>query len=131
MRLYLDTSALVKLIHAEPETAALRRFLRRHREDGRVCGSLSRTELIRVARRGGTKAVGEAQRLLHGLDQVRLEPPVLDDAAALMPPELRSLDAIHLACARQLGRDLRALVTYDRRMARAAVDLGMRVEAPG
>jgi len=130
VRVYFDTSALVKLIHTEPETAALRRFLRRHRDDGRVCSALSRTELVRAAQRGGARAVGQARLLLQGLDQVRLDSRILDDAAVLAPADLRSLDAIHLACARVIGTELRAVVTYDARMSRAAQSLGLPVVSP-
>jgi uncharacterized protein len=131
VRLYLDTSALVKLVQAEPESAALRRFLRRHREDSRVSSALSRTELIRTVLGGGADAVEHARQLLRGLDQIRVDARVLDDAATLVTPSrLRSLDAIHLASARRIGGDLRAVVTYDLRQAAAATDLGMTVAAP-
>jgi hypothetical protein len=43
---------------------------------------------------------------------------------------LRSLDAIHLATARLLGAELTALLTYDDRLAKAAVDAGIPVFAP-
>jgi uncharacterized protein len=131
VRLYLDTSALVKLVQAEPESAALRRFLRRHREDSRVSSALSRTELIRTVLGGGADTVEHARQLLRGLDQIRVDARVLDDAATLVTPSrLRSLDAIHLASARRIGGDLRAVVTYDLRQAAAATDLGMTVAAP-
>lgn len=131
MRVYLDTSALVKLVQVEPESAALRRYLRRHRGDGHVGSALSRVELLRACQPGGEQALAAARRLLQGLDQVRLEARVLDDAATLITPSrLRSLDAIHLACARQVGAALRAVVTYDDRMAQAATALSLSVVAP-
>jgi hypothetical protein len=43
---------------------------------------------------------------------------------------VRSLDAIHLASAQLLGAELRALLTYDARMAHVATTLGMVVQAP-
>jgi predicted nucleic acid-binding protein len=60
---------------------------------------------------------------------IRLDDELLDKAADLTPP-LRSLDAIHLAAARELGTDLAAVVTYDERMTRAARELGLEVVAP-
>jgi predicted nucleic acid-binding protein len=54
---------------------------------------------------------------------------VLDTAATLPPPELRALDAIHLAAA-LTAPDLRALVTYDGRLADAAADAGVVVVSP-
>jgi len=55
---------------------------------------------------------------------------VLNAAGALLPEEMRSLDAIHLATAQQLGADLARIVTYDERMATAAKELGFAVSAP-
>lgn len=131
MRLYLDTSALVKLVQVEPESAALRGFLRRHRADGWVGSALSRTELVRAVLAGGSDAVDQARRVLNGLDQIRVDVRVLDDAATLVTPAVvRSLDAIHLASARRLGAELRAVVTYDERMAGAARGLNLTVASP-
>ena len=80
---------------------------------------------------GGDRAVQHTRRLLARLDQIILTTELLDSAAALAPSrELRSLDAIHLATARLVGEELRAVVTYDQRMADAAVDLGLAVEMP-
>lgn len=132
MRLYLDTSALVNLVQRESESDALQRFLRRHRDDGRVGSALSRTELVRAVLPGGDEAIHRARQLLARLDQIRVDVRVLDDAATLTTASrLRTLDAIHLASARRLGSDLRAVVTYDARMSRAAQELGLATTAPG
>ncbi|MGH7610958.1 MAG: type II toxin-antitoxin system VapC family toxin [Candidatus Dormibacteria bacterium] len=132
MRLYLDSSAVVKLVQRESESAALRRFLRRHRADQLVTSALARVEVVRVVLAGGPAALAQARRQLSRLDQVLLSTEVLDRAATLAPNlQLRSLDAIHLAAAQVVGADLRAVVTYDRRMADAAQDLGLAVEWPG
>ena len=131
MRLYLDSSALVKLVQRETESNALRRFLRRHRADQFVTSALARVEVVRAVLMGGPRALAQARRQLSRLDQILLSPEVLDRAATLAPQiQLRSLDAIHLAAAQVVGADLRAVVTYDRRMADAAHDLGLTVEAP-
>lgn len=132
MKLYLDSSALVKLVQQETESAALRRYLRRHRDDGRVTSALARVEVVRAVSGGGARAIGHARRTLTRVDQVHLDRPLLDDAATLAPSCVpRSLDAIHLASARLLGSDLRAVVTYDERMVAIASGLGMPVERPG
>lgn len=132
MKLYLDSSALVKLVKREAETAALRRYLRRHRADTRVTSALARVEVVRAVSTGGPTAVAHARRQLTGLDQINIDAELLDDAADLTPGSLlRSLDAIHLASARAVGTDLRAVVTYDVRMAEAAKALGLAVAAPG
>jgi uncharacterized protein len=125
---YLDSSAIVKLAVRENESVALRRYLRRRRP--LVSSSLARTEVMRALLPGGDGAVAAGRKVLTGLDLVRISTGVLDDAAVLLPADLRSLDAIHLATARRLGRDLGAIITYDERMAEAAMQLGHRVAAP-
>ena len=132
MKLYLDSSALVKLVHQEAESAALRRYLRRHRGEGRVTSALSRVEVVRAVAGGGARAIGHARRMLGRVDQIHLDRSLLDQAATLASPTvLRSLDAIHLASASLLGSDLLAVVTYDQRMVAAASGLSMPVERPG
>ncbi|HEY1651091.1 MAG TPA: type II toxin-antitoxin system VapC family toxin [Acidimicrobiales bacterium] len=132
MRLYLDSTALVKLVQRERESDALRRFLRRHRADQLVTSALARVEVCRAVLVGGPAALAQARRQLSRLDQIILSTEVLDRAATLAPGlALRSLDAIHLAAAQVVGVDLRAVVTYDGRMADAAQELGFAVERPG
>jgi predicted nucleic acid-binding protein len=130
MQIYLDTSALVKLVVKEPESRALAAYLGEHRADIRFTAALSRTELVRaVARQWSTDSVAHARRVLGRLDLVPMTNRLLDAAATLMPPELRSLDAIHLAAA-LTAPDLRSLVTYDDRLAQAVTDTGIAVVAP-
>jgi uncharacterized protein len=125
---YLDSSAIVKLAVREDESVALRRYLRRRRP--LVSSSLARTEVIRALLPAGEDAVAAGRKVLTRLDLIRISSGVLDEAAALLPVDLRSLDAIHLATARRLGRDLGVILTYDERMAEAAAHLGHRVVAP-
>jgi uncharacterized protein len=132
VKLYLDSSALVKLVQRESESTALRRYLRRHQDDGRVTSALARVEVVRAVSGGGARAIGHARRMLTRVDQIHLDRTLLDEAATLAPSSvLRSLDAIHLASARLLGSDLRSVVTYDERMGAIASGLGMPVERPG
>ncbi len=130
MILYLDSSALVKLIQSEGDSAALRRYLRRHAQDTRVSSALARVEVVRAVLEGGATAISAARRLLDRLTIVELQRPVLEEAATLAGSRLRSLDAIHLASAKATGAELRAMVTYDTRMAAAAAALGLMVAAP-
>ena len=126
---YLDSSAIVKLAVREAESAALRRHLRRRQP--LVSSALARTEVLRALLPGGEAAVASGRRALALLDLVRINDRVLHLAGALLPAELRSLDAVHLATAEQLGDDLGELITYDERMAAAARMMGHRVSAPG
>lgn len=125
---YLDSSAIVKLAVAEPESAALRRHLRRRRP--LVSSALARTEVLRALLPAGAMAIASGRSALADIDLARVNDRVLNAAGALLPDELRSLDAIHLATALQLGDDVRQLVTYDERMAEAARTLGLRTASP-
>jgi len=125
---YLDSSALVKLVIAESESTPLRRYLRRRPE--RVSCALARVEVIRAVRLHGSAAVTRARQVLRRIDTLYLDDELLDDAATLDAGILRSLDAIHLAAALALGDELVAVVTYDERMRAAAERLGIPVDAP-
>ncbi|MGH7861979.1 MAG: type II toxin-antitoxin system VapC family toxin, partial [Candidatus Dormibacteraceae bacterium] len=67
---------------------------------------------------------------LSRLELIRVSDRILFEAGSLLPAELRSLEAIHLATMRQLGASLRRLLTYDSRMAAAATELGIATIAP-
>jgi predicted nucleic acid-binding protein len=125
---YLDSSALVKLVVRERESRALRRYLRQYGR--RVSCALARVEVARAVRPQGAAAVARAAGLLQRLDLIALDDPLLDAAAALEGTSLRSLDAIHLAAASLIGGELESVVTYDVRMGAAATGLGFRVASP-
>ena len=121
----------MKLVQKEQESEALRRYLRTHEADGRVTSALARVEVVRAVQVAGAPAVARARRQLARLHQVTLDAALLDEAAAIAPAtSLRSLDAVHLASALLIGADLRSVVTYDHRMAEAAVLVGLPVDAP-
>lgn len=126
--IYLDSSAIVKLAVRERNSDALRRYLRRRRP--LVCSALARTEVLRALLPSGEAAIEAGRRALSRLDLVRINDRVLSRAGGLLPLELRSLDAIHLATAAQLGTDLGEIVTYDVRMAAAARFQGFKVSSP-
>ncbi len=128
MATYLDSSAIVKLAVREPESAALRRYLQSKRP--LVSSALARTEVLRALLPAGAEAVARGRSVLQRLDLVRVNDRILSAAGILNPLDLRSLDAIHLATALQLGHELRALVTYDERMATAAKEMGYRIVQP-
>lgn len=124
---YLDSSAAVKLVAAEPESGALRAWLR-----GRVLisSALLRVEVIRSVRPDGSEALERAARLMRRFEFVRIGRLVLGRAASLEPLQLRTLDAIHLATAELMTRSRYTVVSYDERMVRAADQLGLRVASP-
>jgi len=126
--IYVDSSAIVKLAVREPESAALRLYLRRRRP--LVSSALSRAEVLRALLPAGEEAVARGRSVLRRFDLVRLNDRVLNSAGLLLPTGLRTLDAIHLATARQLGDEVRTLVTYDGRMAEAARQLDYRIVSP-
>ena len=127
---YLDSSAFVKLFLPEPDSAALTRYLASR--PLRVSALLLRTETLRAAVRAtlSPQRMLLVRRLLDGLVFIGADVTLSDEAGIMHPPELRSLDAIHLASARTLGRKLEALVTYDQRLAGAAAWYGMTVVSP-
>lgn len=142
--IYLDSCALVKLIVSESETAALNAFLGGRRSE-MVSGQLALTEVIRVVRRSCyddqrrlrlskdvlDERLAAASRLLDGLDLVVVDRRMFLAAAAFDDdPHVGSLDAIHLACAQEIGPELAAFVTYDKRLAKAAQDLGLPLIQP-
>ena len=127
---YLDTSALVKLVVAEPESTALLTWAS-EAERTPVSSDLARTELLRATRAAAPAATTQARDVLATVTLVSPSRATFDAAGLLEPPTLRSLDALHLATAMELGDDLEAVVTYDRRMADACTSLGLTVLAPG
>lgn len=125
---YVDSSAIVKLAVAEPESKALRRYL--SRRPPLVSSALARTEVTRALMPSGAEAVARGERVLRRVQLLRVNDRVLREAGRMAPQELRSLDAIHLASARELGPSVQQIVTYDERMADAARTLGWPVASP-
>jgi len=127
---YLDASALVKLVVREPESVALMEFLREHPD--RVSSALALAEVPRALRRArfGAAERRRAREVLARVALVDIDRRALAAAAAIEPPTVRTLDAIHLATALALHEDLAALVTYDRRLAVAAERADLPVQAP-
>jgi uncharacterized protein len=126
---YLDTSALVKLVVAEDETAALRRWLV-EAERSPVSCDLARTELMRAVRRVAPDRVVQARAVLDSITLIEVGTQNFEQAGRLDPALLRTLDAVHLAVALALGDDLDGIVTYDERLAEAARLNGVPTAAP-
>ena len=130
MSIYFDTSALAKLVLIEDESAALRAWISARPGTPRLTNSIGVVELQRLAARISQPAVTAAGQLLTRIDQLELTPLALARAATLPPPEVRTLDALHIASAAELG-DLEAIVSYDHRMIKASRGYGLPVESPG
>ncbi len=129
MTVYLDASALVKLIAPEVESAAMAAFVTEHRSQSTSVVGL--VEVRRAAVRRSGVADARVQDVLGRVVGIAFQPEIATAAATIEPATLRTLDAIHLASASALGSGLEAFVTYDRRLAEAARALGMPVASPG
>lgn len=126
---YLDTSALVKLVIEEAESASLVAWLTSADREP-VTSDLARTELARAVRRWAPDQAVAATQVLEAVSVIALATSTFDAAGRLDPVEPRSLDALHLAAALELGDDLEAFVTYDDRQAAAARAYGIEVVDP-
>jgi hypothetical protein len=126
---YFDTSAAAKLVISERGSTALRRWVS-VRDDLMFSSDLLRTELLRATRRVAPEQMVQARAVLESLILLILSTEVCERAALLEPEGLRSLDALHLAAALEVGDDLQGLLTYDRQLAEGAAALGIEVISP-
>ena len=132
--IYLDTSALTKLLVAEAETPALRAWLTEQQDAGEFAASswLGRVELMRVVARVSDPAlISQARYLTDGLDIIPLTESIISVAEVIGPASLRSLDAIHLAAAASIESVLTAFVTYNHRLRDGCRAVGLPVVSPG
>jgi uncharacterized protein len=129
--IYLDSSALLKLLHEEPESAALADWLEARAGIPVTSSELAKAEVTRACRRIDPAVLPEATALLAGLDLIPLSGAVIDHAADVGETTLRSLDAIHLSSALSIRSELSSFVAYDRRLAEAASAAGLELLAPG
>ena len=125
---FLDASAFIKLLVAEPESEELMRLAA---GSSLTSSDLLRTEARRAVARQPENVKRSCDELLAGVQKIRLTPALLDRAGRIPGPGLRSLDAIYVACAEQLGEDLAGFVSYDSRQLAAAGRLGLRTASPG
>jgi len=129
--IYLDPSALLKLLHEEPESAALSNWLSAHAASPMVSSELAKVEVLRACRRVNPDALPAARTLLAQLDLIPLTSDLIDDAADIGEVTLRSLDAIHLASALSIRSDMASFIAYDVRLGDAAVAVGLELLRPG
>ena len=130
--LYLDTSALVKLIRREPETDALADWLDEQQPVPWVSSALVEVELPRALRRTDGSLVTEVPAMMARIARYEIDDVVRAAAAAFPDPHLRSLDAIHLATATAIfARQITAFVCYDQTLRGMAATAGLPTESPG
>jgi predicted nucleic acid-binding protein len=129
MAFYVDSSAILKLAFTEPESVQLREWLTQD-QPVLVGSDLVRTETIRAVRRTFPEQLNRALTTLGLLNLLRVTPTAFRRASDLGPESLRSLDALHLASALELGEDLEGMITYDSRLTVACARHGVRVVAP-
>jgi predicted nucleic acid-binding protein len=128
--IYLDTSAAAKLVHPEAESQALAVFLAARLTTPLVSSALLYPELVRAVSRHRPGLVGRAALLLQRIMTVPLGTDVVRSAATIGTPQLRTLDALHLATAAIIASQLHAFITYDKRLAEAAAGIGLEVATP-
>lgn len=130
--IYIDSSALLKLIFDEAESSALAGWLGPLESTGPpVSSELARIEVLRGCRRIDPRTLPAARALLAGLDLIPISADIVDHASEIGDGLLRSLDAIHLASAAGMGNEVTTFVTYDHRLAGAATAEGLAVTSPG
>jgi predicted nucleic acid-binding protein len=128
--IYLDSAAIVKLVHAEAESQALRDWLDERAETGWTSSVLAEIESSRALARYAPEAVVRLHPVLDLIDLVELDSGVRILAQTVKPVTVRSLAAIHLATALRVRPYLTSFVTYDKRLADAAQAAGLTVDTP-
>jgi uncharacterized protein len=131
--IYLDSSAIVKLIRIESESSALADWLN-ERNEPPVTSVLAEVEVPRALRRSAPARLAVMPGVLARISRIDMDASVRATAGAYVTDALRSLDAVHLATAELLvaaGRTVSAFVTYDKRQATAVEVIGVPVVMPG
>jgi uncharacterized protein len=128
--IYLDSAAVVKLAHAEPESPALRSWLDERAETEWISSVLTEIESFRALARYAPDAVSRLPAVLDQIDLIDLGPSIRILAQTARPVTVRSLDAIHLGTALHSRSGLTSFVTYDKRLLEAAKAAGLPVDSP-
>lgn len=128
--MYLDSAAVVKLVHAEPESAALRAWLVERAESGWTSSVLLEIESFRALARYAPEAVTRLAPVLDQIDLIDVGPRVRMLAQTVRPATVRSLDAIHLGTALAVRPSLTSFVSYDKRLLQAAAATGLPTDSP-
>ena len=133
--IYLDSAAVVKLVHAEAESQALRDWLDERAETGWISSALVEIESFRALARYAPEAITRLHLVLDQIDILDISPRVRILAQTVLartvrPVTVRSLDAIHLGTALDIRSILTSFVTYDKRLLDAAAAAGLPTSSP-
>ena len=128
--IYLDSAAVVKLAHAEPESAALRGWLDDRAETPWISSVLTEIEAFRALARYAPEAASRLPAILDQIDLIDLDQTVRTLARTVTPATVRSLDAIHLGTALRSRPALTSFVTYDKSLLDAAQAAGLPIDSP-
>jgi predicted nucleic acid-binding protein len=128
--IYLDSAAVVKLVHAEAGSQALRDWLDERVEASWTSSVVVGIESFRALARYAPEAVGRLHPVLDQIDLKELTPRIRILAQTAKPVAMRSLNAIHLGTALDLRHGLSAFVTYDKRLLDAALAAELPAVAP-
>lgn len=129
--IYLDSCAVIKLLKAELESAALVKWLGERSHVPKVSSALLEVEMSRALHRDAPHLLPGLPGVLNRIHRLDMTESVRAKAGGYPYPQLRSLDALHLATADLLREELQAFVTYDRRLAAYADTAGLAVVSPG
>ena len=128
--IYLDSAAVVKLAHAEPESAALRGWLDERAETGWISSVLTEIESFRALARYAPATASRLPAVLDQIDLIDLDQRIRRLVRTVMPTTVRSLDAIHLGTALHVRPSMTSFVTYDKRLLDAAQAAGLPIDSP-
>ena len=126
--IYVDSSAVAKLVFDEPESGA---FLEYARHSTLISSALTRTEVLRAVTRFDPALSSRALAIVQHIEIVAITGAILESAAKQQPPTLRTLDAIQLATALALEGEIATFISYDARLLAAAAEAGLAVASPG
>ena len=118
MTLYLDSSAILKLIVKEAESTALSKYIK----SSVITSAISRVEVIRTLSRNNQALVTPAAQVLAKFEFLPVSQAVLSIAESFVQSSLRSLDAIQVASVIFLSPKNNTLITYDKNMIKNNID---------
>ena len=125
---FIDSSAIIKLIKPEKESAALIKKL----PNGLIASRISRVEVTRTIIRNEPDLLDATYDVLADIQMVPVEDAIITIAENLPQfIDLRSLDSLHIASALSIKNVLKGIITYDKEMVKAAVALGFKTLSPG